>query len=125
MLDALEKRCRSTGITNVKPVLGTVKSPKLDEASVNLAIMVNVYHEFNFPYEMLLEISRSLKPGGRVAFVEYRKEDPEIPILEVHKMSEAQVKLEVDQPEFGLEWKETIDRLPRQHVIVFEKKPAE
>jgi ubiquinone/menaquinone biosynthesis C-methylase UbiE len=125
MLDALEKRCRASGITNIKPVLGTVKSPKLDEASVDLAIMVDVYHEFNFPYEMLLEISRSLKPGGRVAFVEYRKEDPEIPILEVHKMSEAQVKLEVDQPEFGLEWKETIERLPRQHVIVFEKKPAE
>ncbi|MBL8849091.1 MAG: class I SAM-dependent methyltransferase [Planctomycetaceae bacterium] len=125
MLDALADRCRASGITNITPVLGTVKSPKLDDESVDLAIMVDVYHEFNFPYEMLLAISKSLKPGGRVAFVEYRKEDPQVPILDVHKMSEAQVKLEVDQPEFGLAWKETIDRLPRQHVVVFEKKPAE
>jgi ubiquinone/menaquinone biosynthesis C-methylase UbiE len=74
---------------------------------------------------MLKEIAQSLKPGGRVVFVEYRKEDPQVPIKEVHKMSEAQVKREAGLPEFGLEWKETIDRLPRQHVIVFERKQDE
>jgi ubiquinone/menaquinone biosynthesis C-methylase UbiE len=125
MLDVLGERCKSSGITNVRPILGTVKSPKLGPASVDLAVMVDVYHEFNFPYEMLSEIARSLKPGGRVVFVEYRKEDPLVPIKEVHKMSQAQVKLEAGHPEFRLEWKETIDRLPRQHMIVFERKPDE
>jgi predicted methyltransferase len=87
--------------------------------------MVDVYHEFDFPYEMLLEISKSLKPGGRIAFVEYRKEDPTVPIKEVHKMSEAQVKKEANLPEFGLQFKETIRKLPRQHVIVFERPAAD
>lgn len=125
MLDALAERCKNTGITNIRPILGTVRDPKLDPASVDLAIMVDVYHEFDFPYEMLLKISQSLKPGGRVVFVEYRLEDPLIPIKRVHKMSEAQVKREAAQSEFELVWKETIDRLPRQHMVVFERKPAD
>ena len=83
--------------------------------------MVDVYHEFDFPYEMLLEISRSLKPGGRVAFVEYRKEDPSVPIKEVHKMSEVQVLREASPPELGLQWDETYGELPRQHVIFFRR----
>lgn len=122
MLDALAERCKRSGIENIEPILGTNKSPKLKPASVDLALMVDVYHEFDFPYEMLREIACALKPGGRVVFVEYRKEDPRVPIKEVHKMSEAQVKREASLPELGLEWKETIDRLPRQHVIVFERK---
>lgn len=126
MLDALAERCKASGITNIKGILGTVKSPQLKAGSVDLAIMVDVYHEFDHPYEMLKEIAHALKPGGRVIFVEYRKEDPLVPIKEVHKMSEAQVKREAGQPEFGLEWKETIEKLPRQHMVVFErKKPAE
>ncbi len=124
MLQALEYKCKSLGIDNVVPVLGTVKSPNLDPESVDLAVMVDVYHEFNLPYEMLQSIVTSLKPGGRVAFVEYRKEDPTVPIKEVHKMSEAQVKLEALQPEFGLQWVETFSKLPRQHVILFMKKSA-
>jgi ubiquinone/menaquinone biosynthesis C-methylase UbiE len=102
--------------------LGTIESPKLKPGSVDLVVMVDVYHEFSHPYEMLREIAKSLKPGGRVAFVEYRKEDPTVPIKEVHKMSQAQVKKEAGLSEFGLEWKETIDKLPWQHVIVFEKR---
>lgn len=125
MLDALAERCKASGIENIKGILGTVKSPKLKPGSVDLAIMVDVYHEFDHPYEMLKEIAHALKPGGRVIFVEYRKEDPLVPIKEVHKMSEAQVKLEADQSEFGLKWKETIDRLPRQHMVVFERVAAE
>jgi ubiquinone/menaquinone biosynthesis C-methylase UbiE len=84
--------------------------------------MVDVYHEFSHPFEMMQALSRSLKPGGRVAVVEFRAEDPKVPIKAVHKMSEAQVKKEMAvQP---LEWVETIDVLPWQHIIVFRKKAA-
>ena len=100
------------------------RSPKLQPNSIDLALMVDVYHEFKFPFEMMEELSKSLKPGGRIAFVEYRREDPDVPIKLVHKMSEAQVKLEIAQPEFGLKWKETIKDLPRQHIIIFEGRDA-
>jgi precorrin-6B methylase 2 len=126
MLDALAIHCKKLEIDNIEPILGDVRSPKLNEETVDLVVMVDVYHEFDYPFEMLSEIARSLKPGGRVAFVEYRKEDPRVPIKPVHKMSEAQVKKEASQPEFGLKWKETVDKLPRQHVVIFEKvAPAE
>lgn len=124
MLDLLAKKLKLQKIENVELVRGTEKSPRVKENTVDLAIMVDVYHEFAFPYEMMVEIAKSLKPGGRVAFVEYRKEDPAVPIKLVHKMTEAQVKREVEQPEFGLKWKETIGVLPRQHIIIFEKEAA-
>lgn len=123
MLSVLSKRLKQLNVTNVKPVHGTVKSPNLKPASVDLALMVDVYHEFNYPYEMLREIAKALKPGGRVVFVEYRKEDPNVPIKLLHKMTEAQVKREAGQPEFGLKWVETIEVLPWQHVIIFERRP--
>lgn len=121
MLDALVAKARLLGISNIVPVLGTEQSPRLPEESVDLAIMVDVYHEFDFPYEMLKEIAHSLKVGGRVAFVEYRKEDRRVPIKEVHKMSERQVQLEASQPGLNLVWKETRRELPWQHLIIFEK----
>jgi len=121
MLDALAKKSKQRGIDNIVPILGETKSPRLKPGTVDLVVMVDVYHEFNFPYEMLREIAAALKPGGRVAFVEYRQEDPAVPIKEVHKMSEAQVKREASLPEFGLQWKETFGKLPRQHVVIFEK----
>ena len=126
MLDLLGDKIMNNKIKNVELVLGTEKSPKLKEASIDLALMVDVYHEFEYPYEMTLELAKALKPGGRIAFVEYRREDPQVPIKLVHKMTEAQVKKEISLPEFGLKWKETIDKLPRQHIVVFErpvKKP--
>ena len=126
MLDLLGDKIKNADIKNVDLVLGTDKSPKLKAASIDLALMVDVYHEFEYPYEMMLELAKALKPGGRIAFVEYRREDPQVPIKLVHKMTEAQVKKEVALPEFGLKWKETIDKLPRQHIVVFErpvKKP--
>lgn len=122
MLDRLAGKLKVRRIENVVLVQGTDKTPRLDEATVDLALMVDVYHEFAFPYEMLLEISKAMKPGGRVVFVEFRMEDPNVPIKLVHKMTQAQVKKEVDFPEFRLKWKETIGTLPWQHVIVFEKQ---
>ncbi|MBI1313852.1 methyltransferase domain-containing protein [bacterium] len=124
MLDRLKKRCEAVGIKNVVPVKGAIKSPNLEPGSVDLIIMVDVYHEFEFPYEMTQELAKALKPGGRIAWVEYRLEDPTVPIKLVHKMSEAQVKLEASQAECGLKFAETIGVLPRQHIVIFER-PAE
>lgn len=120
MLQLLTNKLAAQGITNVHPILGTITDPKLPPASVDLVLMVDVYHEFSHPYEMMQAISRSLKPGGRVAFVEFRGEDPKVPIKPVHKMTEAQVKKEMTvQP---LEFVETIGTLPWQHIILFRKR---
>jgi precorrin-6B methylase 2 len=122
MLDRLRENTKRLKITNVEPVKGTQQTTSLKPGSVDLAIMVDVYHELEFPYEMLLDISKSLKPGGRIAFVEYRKEDPDVPIKLVHKMTEEQVKKEASLPEFGLKWTKTIGVLPWQHIVLFEKR---
>ena len=119
MLELLAEKMTEAGITNVKGVLGTITDPKLPPESVDLAIMVDVYHEFSHPYEMMRNICRGLKVGGRVAFVEYRAEDPSVPIKRLHKMSELQVIKEATP--HPLVWVETLDDLPWQHVIIFEK----
>lgn len=121
MLSVLSKKVKQLGITNIKPVHSTERSPKLEPASVDLALMVDVYHEFKYPYEMLSAIAKALKPGGRVVFVEYRKEDATVPIKLVHKMTETQVKREAGVPELGLHYVKTIGILPWQHVIIFER----
>ena len=119
MLDILAEKMAEEGITNIKGVLGTITDPKLPPNSVDLAIMVDVYHEFSHPYEMMRNICRGLKTGGRVAFVEYRLEDDNVPIKRLHKMSELQVIKEATP--HPLSWVETLDDLPWQHVIIFEK----
>lgn len=119
MLDLMSKRMKERGVTNVVGVLGAERDPKLPEGKLDLVIMVDVYHEFEYPHEMMQAIVRALKPGGRVVLVEYRGEDPEVPIKPVHKMTEAQVRKEMSgQP---LEWLETVKTLPRQHGVVFGK----
>jgi ubiquinone/menaquinone biosynthesis C-methylase UbiE len=122
MLTLLTNSLAELKITNVVPVLGTISDPKLPANSIDLALMVDVYHEFSHPHEMMEAICRGLKPGGRVVFVEFRAEDPNVPIKEVHKMSEAQVKKEMTL--HPLEWVETLKVLPWQHIIIFKKKPA-
>jgi ubiquinone/menaquinone biosynthesis C-methylase UbiE len=122
MLTLLTNSLAELKITNVVPVLGTISDPKLPANSIDLALMVDVYHEFSHPHEMMEAICRGLKPGGRVVFVEFRAEDPNVPIKEVHKMSEAQVKKEMTL--HPLEWVETLTVLPWQHIIIFKKKPA-
>jgi ubiquinone/menaquinone biosynthesis C-methylase UbiE len=121
MLDLLVKRMAMFRIGIVKPVLGTITDPKLPAASCDTEIMVDVYHEFDHPYEMIRNMITGLKPGGRIVFVEFRKEDPDVPIKEVHKMSVEQVKKEMARhPE--LEFSEVIETLPLQHIIIFKKK---
>ena len=120
MLDILTNKLAGEKIFNVKPVLGTITDPKLPPAAVDLILMVDVYHEFDHPFEMVTAMCQSLKPGGRMVFVEFRGEDPNVPIKLVHKMTEAQVRKEMSI--HPLEWVETISTLPQQHVIVFRKK---
>src|SRR5262249_54219208 len=122
MLDLLTNRMAELKIGNVKPILGTTTDPKLPRASVDLVLMVDVYHEFDYPYEMAQAICQALKPGARVVFVEFRQEDPKVAIKRLHKMTEAQVRKEMAVQ--LLEWSETIEVLPRQHIIVFKKRLA-
>lgn len=121
MLLRVQENARKKGLKNIIPIKGSQKSPSLAPSSVDVVIMVDVYHEFEFPYEMMLEITKSIRPGGRLIFVEYRMEDPTVPIKLVHKMTQRQVKREMDQPAFNMAWKETIGVLPWQHIIIFEK----
>lgn len=119
MLDVLTNRLSREGITNVVPVLGTSKDPKLPAASVDTILMVDVYHEFDFPFEMVEAMCRALKPGGRMVFVEYRAEDDKVPIKRVHRMSLAQVKKEMTP--HPLKFSEAVDVLPWQHIIIFRR----
>lgn len=119
MLDIVKTKNQESSLKNVVPWLGSTTDPKLPPQSVDLMIMVDVYHEFDKPYEMVTNMVKSLKKGGRLVFVEYRKEDPEVPIKLVHKMSVAQVRKEMTI--FPLTYKETIEILPRQHIIVFTR----
>lgn len=119
MLTILDKRMKEQGITNVVGVLGTIDDPKLPEP-VDLVLIVDVYHEMSHPAEMIAAVCKRLKPGGRIAFVEYRGEDPGVPIKPLHKMTEAQIKREMTvQP---LDYVETVASLPRQHLVIFRKR---
>lgn len=125
MLVLLQNKLRRARVNNVDLLLGEAQKTNLDPESVDLVLMVDVYHEFECPYEMLKDISQALKPGGRVALVEYRLEDPRVPIKLVHKMTEKQAVKELTLPEFGLEHTETIDKLPRQHLMIFTRVAEE
>ncbi|WP_309714972.1 methyltransferase domain-containing protein [Armatimonas sp.] len=119
MLQIIEQKKKQNGIRNVEVVLGKTDDPKLPEKSCDLQIMVDVYHEFDKPYEMVTAMVKAMKIGGRLVFVEYRKEDPNVPIKEVHKMSVAQVKKEMGL--FPLKFVENSPLLPRQHILIFER----
>lgn len=119
MLDILNFLKQENQITNVEPTQGSISDPHLPPSSVDLAIMVDAYHEFAYPREMMENIVAALKPGGRVALVEYRGENPFIPIKGLHKMTQKQVKKEMQA--VGLAWQETQEFLPQQHLMVFAK----
>ncbi len=119
MLDIIDFLKQENHITNVEPILGSVTNPNLPDESIDLALMVDAYHEFEYPHEMMEGVVRSLKPGGRVVLVEYRQENPLIPIKALHKMTQKQARQEMKA--VGLQWLETKNFLPQQHVMVFEK----
>lgn len=120
MLALLAKTAADPRYRNIEPLAGAVDDTRLPAGSIDLAIMVDVYHELEFPYEVLESIVRALKPGGRVAFVEYRGEDPDVPIKDLHKMTERQIRREAEQ--HALVWERTGRKLPWQHLVVFRRK---
>lgn len=123
MLEFMRERRERSGASNVEPVLGSETDTGLPKAGVDLAYIVDAYHEFSHPREMGESLVRALKPGGRLILVEYRAEDPSVPIKPLHKMSEVQVRKEMSA--LGLEWVKTEDYLPQQHVLHFRKPSGE
>lgn len=117
MVDILNFFKQETGITNVQPILGSINDPNLLPNSIDLALMVDAYHEFSQPYEVMKGVVNALKPGGKVVLVEYRQENPFIPIKGLHKMTQQQVKKEMKV--VGLHWQQTEEILPTQHIMIF------
>ena len=120
MVKMLEAVTKQSHFARIAPILGSNKEVNLPPDSIDLALMVDVYHELDYPKEVLASIVRALKAGGRVVFVEYRAEDPTVPIKPLHKMSEAQIRREA--AEHALVWERTAGPLPWQHVVIFRKK---
>lgn len=119
LLRILQDKVRAAHLTNVEIVLGSETETRLPDNAIDLALLVDVYHELWHPQEMLRSIRRSLKPGGELALVEYRKEDPTIPIAPTHRMSVADARTEVEAEGFTFE--RVVPALPRQHIIIFRK----
>ena len=119
MLDLLQRAVTKEKLTNVIPVLGAADDPRLPAESLDLVLMVDVYHELASPQVTLGHLMRALKPGGRLVLLEYRAEDPDVPIRPEHKMSKAQVKLEIEHE--GFKQQRVYDDLPRQHLFIFTR----
>lgn len=118
MLRTLQQRAATLRLRNVQVVKATETDPHLPPNAVDLVLMVDVYHELAYPREVMEKVRASLKPNGRVAFVEYRKEDPQVPIKELHKMSVLQ--LEKEMKAVGLVRVRTVETLPLQHIVLFQ-----
>jgi SAM-dependent methyltransferase len=119
MLEVIEYLCKENKIANITPILGGQQQPNLAPDSIDLALMVDAYHEFDYPREMIQGIISALRPGGRIVLAEYRAENPLVMIKPLHKMSQVQVRRELE--ELGLIWQRTDDRLPQQHLFFFQK----
>jgi precorrin-6B methylase 2 len=120
MIETLRSRAAAQKVTNVEVVKGSESDPNLPVNGVDLVLLVDVYHELAYPFEVMTKVRKALKPGGRVVFIEYRKEDPQVRIKEVHKMSVAQ--LEKEMKAVGLARLRTMETLPLQHIVIFEKR---
>jgi ubiquinone/menaquinone biosynthesis C-methylase UbiE len=120
MLTILKRQLRQKKVANVEPVLGTEQDPKLPVNSCDVILMVDVYHEFSHPQEMLQKLRAALKENGRLVLLEYRKEDPYVPIRPEHKMSVKEAKIEVENEGFVLD--KVMEDLPWQHILIFKKR---
>jgi precorrin-6B methylase 2 len=120
MVNILQTAVNRSGLKQIEVKLCSVDNIKLPKNSIDMAIMVDVYHELAYPYEVMSSIMQALKPRGRLVFVEYKAEDMRVPIKPLHKMSEAQIKREAGI--FPLDWERTVSTLPWQHVVVFRKR---
>ena len=120
MVELLRKLALQPSFSNIVPSRSAVDNVNLPAASLDLAILVDVYHELAFPYEVMRSLVAALKPHGRLVLVEYRGEDPAVPIKALHKMSVAQVRRELQH--LPLDWERTSERLPIQHIIIFRKR---
>ena len=119
MLAIVAERIEQAGISNVDTILATPEDPRLPEDRASLVLLVDAYHEFSHPREVMLGVVRGLKPGGLVVLIEYRGEDPSVPIKPLHKMTQAQAIRELSA--VGLDWVETREFLPQQHFMIFRK----
>ena len=117
MLAIIEKRKASKNLTNIETILATETDPGIPAASADVVLLVDAYHEFSYPREVMQGVVKGLKSGGRVVLVEYRGEDPQVPIKRLHKMTMQQAKKEMLAA--GLEWLKTDNYLPQQHVMIF------
>jgi ubiquinone/menaquinone biosynthesis C-methylase UbiE len=122
MLSRLQEQLERNQVSNVVTVLGTQANPNLPPATFDLILMFDVYHELSQPQRMLYELKKALKPDGRLVLVEYRKEDPSIPVRPEHKMSVDEVKIELEAAGFRLV--EVNRMLPRQNIFILEKAPV-
>jgi ubiquinone/menaquinone biosynthesis C-methylase UbiE len=120
MVNMLQAAVNRSGLKQIEVKQSSVDNIKLPKNSIDMAIMVDVYHELAYPYEVMVSILQALKPRGRLVFVEYKAEDTRVPIKPLHKMSEAQIKREAGI--FALDWERTVSTLPWQHVVVFRKR---
>ena len=119
MLGIIRAKKSKGTFTNIVTIQSSIKSTTLDEESIDCALIVDAYHEFSYPREMASSIFKALKKEGRLILIEYRKEDPSVPIKLLHKMTQKQAIKEISQ--VGFVWKKTLDFLPQQHFMVFEK----
>jgi ubiquinone/menaquinone biosynthesis C-methylase UbiE len=119
MIDMLRQNMATQHVTNIIPILGAVNDPRLPKDALDLVMLVDVYHEFSKPVEMIDRIRDSLKPGGRLILLEYRAEDPAVPIRPEHKMSVKTVRQELEPQ--GLKFQKSIEKLPWQHIIIFTR----
>ena len=118
MLSEISSRINNGYLKNIAPILGTETNINLIENSVDKILLVDVYHEFKYPYEMMESIKKALRPNGKIFIIEYRGEDPRVPIKKIHKMTEKQVVKEMKA--IGLKLEVNMDNLPWQHCLIFE-----
>ncbi len=121
MLETIRRRAQAQSVTNVQVVKASETDPHLPVNGVDVVLLVDVYHELSYPFEVMTRVRQALKFGGRVVFVEYRKEDPQVSIKELHKMSVDQLQKEMSA--VGLEPLRTVETLPQQHIVVFQRRP--